>query len=52
MSWLNPTLLTHDFSVRIQQGDDIRVGELAVRVLFVSHAQQRGQLLHIIRLTA
>ena len=37
-----------DFSVRIEHGDHIRVCELAARGLFVTHPQQRRQLLNLI----
>src|SRR2546428_3485424 len=44
--------LLNDFSLRIQDGDDVRVRELATSVLFVFDAKQRRQFQHVVRPSA
>src|SRR5438876_9929262 len=45
-------LLVDDFPLRIQNGDDVRVRELAASILFVFDAKQRRQFQHVVRPSA
>jgi len=40
-----------DFAVRVQDRDDVRVRELAVRVFLEFQSEQRGQLQHVVGFT-